>query len=123
MFDKGDKMVFEQFVAKVCKQDARNKFAAGNNNLEFLPEFYHVYDPVDVEFCSQIGTVRMFSIAEIQTETENYAYLGLDFVFATINGDPLFVKNNAVYVCDHGSTTPTLEKISDSFEELLKSIV
>ena len=33
-------MVFEQFVAKVCKQDARNKFAAGNNNLEFLPEFY-----------------------------------------------------------------------------------
>ena len=65
----------------------------------------------------------MFSIAEIQTETESYAYLGLDFVFATINGDPLFVKNNAVYVCDHGSTTPTLEKISDSFGEFLKSIV
>ena len=116
-------MVFEHFVEQVCKSDARNKFATGTNSAGFLSDFYRFYNPVDVEFASQIGVIRMFSIEEIQEETNCYAYIGADFVFATINGDPLFVKNKEVYVCDHGSDSPTFEKIASSFEEFLKIII
>ena len=116
-------MNFEQIVEKVCASDKRNKFAISYAKNPELPQFYHIYDPIDVEFDSPIGVIRMFSIDEIKTEAVNYSYVAGGLIFATSNGDPLFIKNNLVYICDHGSKNPTYEKLANSFEEFIKNII
>ena len=116
-------MVFKQFVEKVCSIDRRNKFITPVCKNKDIHEFYHFYDPIDVEFNTTIGTIRMFSIDEIESEASNYAYLNADFVFAAINGDAIFVKHGGVYICDHGSSKPTFEKLAGSFDEFIKNII
>ena len=116
-------MVFEQCVEKVCKIDKRNKFTNGKATCKNLPEFYKYYNPVDVEFKSNLGIIRMLPIDEISKETASYSYIKLDFVFALINGEPLFVKDKKVYICENGNQNPTLEKVAYSFEEFLKNII
>jgi hypothetical protein len=108
-------MDFSKFVSKATEQDKRNKFAKYDGNLDMVPDelkpFYRVYNPVDVEIDTGIGSVRFCpadSLGELQSE---YAYLGVQFVFATCNGDPIFLNDGQVYTCPHGVNTPKWEPL------------
>lgn len=116
-------MLFDDFVKKVCALDKRNVFKKPTKVDKTLPEFYSCYDPVDVEFDSKIGVIRMIPTEKLKKVTEGYSYIGLDLVFATINGDPLFLKGNTVYICTHGCDNPKLEKVANTFNVFLKTII
>ena len=88
-----------------------------------LPAFYQYYDPVDVEFDSSMGCIKMVPIGELESVTEQYSYVDPDVVFATSNGDPLFIKNKMVFCCTHGSKNPKLNMLANTFDAFLKSII
>lgn len=116
-------MEYAAFVQKAMAQDGRNRFAKYTGPLPLVPEamrpFYCEYDPVDVEVTIRGGIVRLIPAAELEEVGLEYPQLDGEFVFATSNGDPIFLYEGAVYVIPHGVSQPEWEKLADSLEEYL----
>lgn len=114
-------MDYDIIVEKLIKIDKRNKFRKIDlkNNL---PNFYHHYDPYDVEVDYGIMTIRFYSISKLERLNEEYSYLNVDLVFATSNGDPIFINDDKVYTCAHGCLNPKFEKIANNFDDFLVKI-
>lgn len=105
-------MEYLEFVQKAVLQDKRNLFSTYDGNLECVPEklrdFYKNSNPVDVE----INFVRFVPASELSSVQAEYAYLSAQFVFATCNGDPIFLHNDCVYTVPHGVKEPKWEFLS-----------
>ena len=118
-------MSYDDFVKSVIKQDARNKFVKPETIPKEFPnsciEFYGKYDPVDVEvILSDLTSVKFCSLSSID-EINSIYDLGKDcFIFATWEGDPIFIKGDHVYTWTHGSTNMNFDKIADSFEKYIE---
>lgn len=118
-------MSIEEFIEAAKVQDSRNVFEKGDE-VEFAPEelkeFYKKCDPVDVEVNIAGAIIRFVPIVDLQYMQEDYS-LGEDsFVFATCDGDPIFIKEGAVYTNAHGTLGIDDEKLSDSLEKYLGNI-
>jgi hypothetical protein len=120
-------MNYKTFVAKAEAQDGRNSFAKYAGNLDIVPEdvrpFYREHNPVDVEVdVGGIG-VRLCPADELVELQRQYAYINAQFVFATCNGDPIFLNEGQVYTRPHGADEPKWEKLAESafsyFERLI----
>lgn len=83
-----------------------------------LRNFYKNYNPEDVE----IGMIRFVPADELESITKDYEYIKPDCVFATENGDPIFLKNGKVYTIPHGVRNPKLELKANSFNEYLHKL-
>jgi len=118
-------MNFDDFVKSVVKQDDRNKFLKSANIPKTVPknciEFYRKYDPVDVEVTlSDLTSVKFCTLSSID-EVNSIYELGKDcFIFATREGDPIFIKGGHVYTWTHGSTNMNFDKIAESFEKYIE---
>lgn len=93
-------MTFKDFVKKSIEQDERNVFEPSDDTLEIIPEimkdFYKYSNPIDVEVSINDASVHFFPIDEIEELQEEYK-LGKDkFVFASCNGDPVYLEKNTV---------------------------
>ncbi len=44
-------------------------------------------------------------------------------MIATVNGDPVFMKDQKVYTCSHGTRRPKVELLADSFEKFIEMII
>ena len=120
--------MFESFVQKALAQDKRNCFSPYDGPVDFIPDafqtFYRDTDPIDVEIRSgAYGSVRFFPAAELQQQQEAYEVTPEMIVFASVNGDPIFLSDGVVYTYAHGCKGVPWEMLSKDlssfFQELL----
>jgi len=116
-------MTYLEFVEKAIAQDSRNVFAKYDGNLDVVPDtlriFYKEKNPLDVE----INFTRFISadkLAAIQTE---YHYLNAQFVFATCNGDPVFLHDGCIYTVPHGIKEPKWELLAKDIETYYSTLL
>ena len=116
-------MDFALFVQRTITQDKRNCFAKYHGDLSFVPKemlcFYRDYDPIDVEVEIDGATLRFVPALELKEVQMEYSQISNSFVFATNNGDPIFIHEGAVYTCPHGVQQAEWEKLADSLESYL----
>jgi len=120
-------MDYATFVAKAIAQDERNKFEPCSGNIDIVPDelkpFYRDYNPVDVELSVNGVGIKLCPADELSELQKEYNYINAQFIFATCNGDPIFVNNGCVYTCAHGTQEPQYEKKAESFNEYLQALV
>ncbi len=118
-------MDYSRFVSKAVAQDKRNKFMKYNGELNFIPaearDFYQNFNPVDVEIGMNGSSVRFYPVLELMNLQKDYDYLRVQFVFATCNGDPIFLYQGHVYTCPHGINDPKLEKIAENWNDFFSA--
>lgn len=115
-------MKYSEFVRKAVLLDNRNVFSKYNGNLncvpEFLKTFYRENNPSDVE----INYVRFTPAEKLDALQTEYAYLNAQFIFATCNGDPIFLHNGCVYTTSHGIKNPKWELLYNDIEAYFSSL-
>ena len=119
--------MFEKFVQTAMAQDSRNCFAEYKGNMEGVPSvlytFYQKYNPEDVEMVYGANVIRFVPAQKLLQVKQEYSYLDVDIIIATINGDPIFMKGQKIYTCPHGSGQPKIEKATDIFEDFIEAII
>lgn len=118
-------MNYSNFVRCAIQEDDRNVFRE-NNDVSGLPEsltsFYGKYDPIDVEITfPDIGAVKFFPVEELVDLQTDYQLPQGCFVFATCNGDPIFVSEGKVMTSLPEVYRP--EVLATSFDEFLNMYV
>lgn len=120
-------MKIEEFVKNSLKQDSRNSFEANGDVSETIPEalksFYMKADPVDVEVNMDGNPVHLFPHSELEDIQEEYHIGDNRFVFASCNGDPIYILDgktvNTGYV---GKGDIKDEKMADDLESFFDLI-
>jgi len=116
-------MTIDEFVKKAHKQDSRNFFEPYDGDVSNIPsdikDFYLMANPVDVEIRTRkFGNVRFFSIGQIRNLHKEYSFMNKDsFIFASTNGDPLFIENSNYFITYESRYNP--EYLSNSFSVFL----
>lgn len=132
-------MTIDNFINLAVKQDKRNSFGTLSveegfedkflklSNEVVIPnsmkEFYMYHNPEDVEIDTEdLGIIRFYSYDNLKELQEDYS-LNECFVFATIDGDPIFTKEENVYIGIHGTGDKNLfEKLASSFLEFINIV-
>ena len=108
-------MTFEEFKNHAIADDEKNYFSTETNIPNIVPtqliEFYKSYNPIDVEISTEIGAIRFYPSNKIEELQKEYKITNA-FVFATCNGDPIFLSNNMIYTYPHGVKDPVWESIT-----------
>lgn len=118
-------MKIEEFVNKAKKQDKRNAFSLFEGKLVNIPiefsEFYKNYNPVDVEIrTKRFGNIWFCPVEKIyEIKSEYYFYPDSAFIFATSNGDPIFMENGKIYTSYESDYSP--EFIANSLDDFFNS--
>lgn len=119
-------MTIEEFVARAQKQDSRNTFKTYDGDVSKIPlgikDFYIKANPIDVEIESRkFGNIHFFPLEKIEDVRKDYSFMSEDsFIFASNNGDPIFIENSHFYITYESQLKPEL--LSDSFESFLDII-
>lgn len=119
-------MTIEELIIIAKNQDPRNIFEPFSGDVSFIPvdirRLYVIANPVDVEIKTRkYGNVYFFPIDQVRHQNSEYSFLPEDaFIFASTNGDPIFIKDNIYYISYESEYLP--EKISDSFSNFLDTI-
>ena len=97
-------MTIEEFITTAQKQDSRNIFEPYDGDVSFVPvdirKLYVIANPVDVEIRTRkFGNVYLFPIDQIRYQHIEYSFMPKDaFIFASTNGDPIFIKDDIYYI-------------------------
>lgn len=119
-------MTVDDFVTKAKKQDSRNHFESFDGDVSSIPlgiaEFYIKANPIDVEVeTRKLGSVHFYPVEEIEGLRNEYSFMPKDvFIFATNNGDPIFIQNDRFFITYESRYKP--EPLSESFGEFLDYI-
>lgn len=110
-------MKVEDFVKKSIEQDKRNVFEEVKVD-EFVPdilkELYQKANPVDVEITMDGNVVSFISMDELEDSQSDYSLGDARFVFASCNGDPIYVYDGKIYTCCHGTDKVDDELMADN---------
>lgn len=118
-------MTIKDFVIKAIAQDDRNVFEPCNivDNLpKDIVEFYKKANPIDVELNFEGIIVRFFPYDELEMVQQEYSLPDSAFVFATSNGDPIYLMGGKIYIGLHGSSDNYGELFAESVEKLFDKI-
>jgi hypothetical protein len=119
-------MNIQDFVNRAKAQDERNVFECGTGTVPGLPQiltaFFQKANPTDVEVSMDGGTVRFFPEEELEDLQSEYSLDGGRYVFASSNGDPIYVYQGKIYTCCHGTHKIQDELMAESFEAFLELI-
>lgn len=120
-------MDYNDFVEMVKRQDLRNTFKPCDLDLSFIPEqlrtFYALYNPIEVEIVLADSTsIRLCPVSFFKKLQHEYSIAKTAFVFAIREGDAIYLMDNAIFTCAHGSTVNKHEKIADSFNCFIEKI-
>lgn len=116
-------MTIEEFVARAKKQDSRNTFKTYDGDVSKIPleikDFYIKANPIDVEIESRkLGNIHFFPLEKIYDVRKDYSFMPEDsFIFASNNGDPIFIVNSLFYITYESQYNP--EFLSENFESFL----
>lgn len=123
-------MKYEKFISEVVKQDRRNIIKKCDKDLlecevpVELDCFYKTVDIVDVEVVlKDLCSIKFYScnqLPELQTE---YGLSEEVFIFATKEGDPIFIKDGKVFSSVHGIGEYTFDVINKSFDEFIYAVI
>ena len=117
-------MDYYSFFEKLQKMDSRIKYKKVEKKLScegiIIPEFYQVLNPVNVELEFNDGVIKLEPFEGLIALNEEYQYVNADCVFATCNGDPIYIRAGKIYTCVHGSKRVVEEKMAESVEELFE---
>ncbi len=117
-------MKYDFFVKKAKEQDDRNVFSS-LKEVKGVPsdliDFYELINPVDVEVSINEVDVLFFDYDNL-VETQKMYRIVDGFVFASCNGEPIYIKNGQIYTCVFGQKEIIEEKIANSFEDYLSMI-
>lgn len=116
-------MDYSFFVTKAKQFDSRNKFGRYDDvkSLPFeLQDFYATANPLDVEMILNGVNIRFYPAEELEDLRQEYQLPSECIIFATQNGDPVFLMNHKVYRTMPEYYRP--EFVSDSFDSFLMSI-
>ncbi len=115
-------MDYLEFAKKAIAQDKRNIFSEYDGNLDIVPDalktFYKDTNPSDVE----INCVRFSPAEKLAAMQMEYSYLNAQFVFATCNGDPIFLHDGYVYTAPHGVKNPKWELLAKDIKSYFSSL-
>ena len=119
--------MFIDFVTAVKKQDKRNMFEPFSGDVSSLPEaiqeFYKNSNPVDVEIrLANYLQIRFYNVGNLAAIKEEYGLAESAFLFATCNGDPIYLQDGKVYTEAHGGFSKP-EMLANSFTEYLKLLM
>lgn len=116
-------MDFSEVVKKAILYDKRNVFSQYDGDLSGIPDelktFYKDNNPTDVE----VNGVRFFAAKDLSDLQTEYSYLSAQFVFATCNGDPIFLHNGHVYTAPHGVKKTKWELKAENIEAYFLSLI
>lgn len=118
-------MEYYSFFEKLQRANPEIKFAKVDRKLcgKFkIPAFYQVLNPVNVEFEFNDGIVKLEPFESLRILNEQYQYVTSDCVFATCNGDPIYIREGKIYTCVHGSKRVIEEKLADSIEKMFEQV-
>lgn len=119
-------MDYYSFFEKLQKADSGIKFTRVNKYLKCedleIPEFYQMVNPVKVEFEFNDGIVKLEPLEGLLMLNEEYQYVTAGCVFATCNGDPIYIRDGEIYTCVHGTKRIVEEKIATSIEEIFEQV-
>lgn len=118
-------MQARDFIDRAIEQDSRNIFEKGQavkNVPDVLSALYIEGNPVDVEVNIKGANTRFIPIEELSDYQEDYQLEDGKFVFATCDGDPIFIYNNAVFTNAHGANGLSDEKLANSLCDYLDGI-
>lgn len=114
-------MKYSTFVDNAIEQDKRNKFKK-TKKVESVPnemlDFYKESDPIDVEVSIKKRIVAFFAYKNLPKIQKEYE-LEEGFVFASCNGEPIYLKDGKVYTCTFGKKGAKETKLANSFDEYL----
>ena len=114
-------MKYSKFVEKAIIQDKRNKFKS-TKKIEGTPneliDFYIECNPIDVEVSIKKRIVVFFGYKQLPSNKKEY-HLEEGFVFASCNGEPIYLKDGKIYTCTFGKKGAKETKLANSFDEYL----
>lgn len=118
-------LLYDQFVSTLLSIDDRNVIEKVTNKISDsnIPQIYKEYDFIDVVVPCRFGELRFYPISKFDDLKKEYSYVENGCIFATNNGEPVFVKNNSVFTCIKGKEKLFIEELACSFEELLEMIL
>lgn len=118
-------MKYTAFIKAAMAEDSRNVFGILTDSgpvPSAMTDFYLLCNPIDVEISyPELGAVRFCPRDELSSLSSEYELGNGAFVFASCNGDPLFLMNGEVYTTLHGIFKP--EFVASSFDEFLDKYV
>ena len=116
-------MDFSKFAEKVVLKDKRNIFSQYDGDLNKIPDdlkaFYRENNPTDVE----VNDIRFFPVEKLSALQAEYSCLSAQFVFATCNGDPIFLHDGHVYTCPHGVKDMQWELLSADIASYFETLI
>lgn len=117
-------MLIDDFVNNAMKQDSRNVFGISNfsDMPEILKDLYQRADPVDVEITMDGNAVRLIPANELVNIQSEYSLGNERFVFASCNGDPIYVYKGKIYTCCHGTNNVKDELLAEDLFSFLDLI-
>lgn len=115
-------MNYEDFVKFALEENRNNIIKPSNNYLTGLPAFYEKYDFVRVYLEFNENDIHFIPLKEMNKYKQEYYLIDADFIIATSNSDPIYIKSNKVYMCPHGVKEPKPELLFNSFDDFLEEI-
>ncbi|RUL59187.1 hypothetical protein [Prevotella koreensis] len=119
-------MTVEDFINKAKNQDSRNFFEPYTGDISSVPsgivELYRKANPINVEIDTRkFGSIHFYPLEDLENLKNDYSFMPKDsFIFASNNGDPIFIENSRFYITYESRFNP--EQLSDSFESFLDYI-
>lgn len=108
------------FINLATKQDQRNLFSRYEGTIKGIPAelepFYKNYNPIDVEVKINGNYVKFFPYDRINEMQNEYALNKNCFIFASCNGEPIYLKDGAVFTCVVGKTEIIEELLADTLD-------
>jgi len=115
-----------EFIDKAKKQDSRNSFEKYDGNLSAIPEelrsFYKNFNPVDVEVSMKDTSVRFFPVDKLNVLQNDYKLPNTCFVFASSNGDPIYIEEGKIKSGVFGKEGFIPEVLAESFLQYISMI-
>jgi hypothetical protein len=123
-------MSYDSFIENIKCQDERNKFGTtSESDVDFLPnslkELYINANPKDVEIVLEnLTSIKLYPLHQLIDLQKEYKNVD-GFVFATHEGDPIFIMDGKVFRAVHGSGTSILDKetLADSIDNFIEFIM
>ena len=134
-------MVIDKFIKLAVRQDNRNYFSIltledCEKNKFFklsdeliipnsMKEFYMYHNPENVEInTNELGTIKFYSYYNLKLLQKDYC-LNECFIFATIDSEPIFIKEESIYIYIYEHETNDerfFEKLANNFLEFIDII-
>ena len=119
-------MDYIKFFEKLKKNDYRVEYKLVTESHKCvdveMPEYYKKVNPINVEFEYNDGIIRLVPYEDLIPIRKAYSYIERGCIFATCNGEPLYVRDNKVFTCICGKNKIIEEEIATSVESFFEKI-